>query len=52
MKRPFQLILHFVLLIFLSSCQSAKDTIKDVEVIPVPPKIEKPDSVIIKVCCK
>ncbi len=51
MNRPFQLILYFVLLIFLSSCQSAKDTIKDVEVI-TKPKIVKPDSVTIKVCCK
>ena len=53
MKRSYQLILYFVLLIFMASCQSAKDTIKEIKdaEVTTKPKIIKPDSVTIKVCC-
>jgi PBP1b-binding outer membrane lipoprotein LpoB len=54
MKRSNQIILYFVLLIFLTSCQSAKDTIKEIKdaKVTTKPKLEKPDSITIKVCCK
>ena len=53
MKRSYQLILSFVFLIFLASCQSIKDTIKEIKdaEVTTKPKIVKPDSVTIKVCC-
>tara|TARA_Y100000748_G_scaffold234613_1_gene198546 strand:- start:346 stop:462 length:117 start_codon:yes stop_codon:yes gene_type:complete len=38
----------------MASCQSAKDTIKEIKdaEVTTKPKIVKPDSVTIKVCCK
>ena len=38
---------------FAASCQSIKDTIKEIKdaKVTTKPKIEKPDKVIIKVCC-
>jgi hypothetical protein len=46
--------MSFILIVLtLTSCQSVKDTIKEIKdaKVTTKPKLEKPDEIIIKVCC-
>ncbi len=43
----------FIMILSLTSCKSVKDTVKEIKdaEVTTKPKIVKPDSVTIKVCC-
>jgi PBP1b-binding outer membrane lipoprotein LpoB len=46
--------MSFILIVLtLTSCQSVKDTIKEIKdaKVTTKPKLEKPDEITIKVCC-
>lgn len=42
-----------IIIFALTSCQSVKDTIKEIKdaKVTTKPKLEKPDEITIKVCC-